>query len=340
MKRVLIAVLLILLVLGALLGWKYYRWIYHPNTQSGESDILFVHDTMSVEDLSQTLVAQNILVNARSFKWVARRMKFGDESIKEGRYFIPSGLSNYRLLQKLRLGQQDAIDLVIHSSPTMEELAGAVASQVEFDSMELLTYLRQEYIPQSDYSQETLLSLFIPNTYEVWWNIKPQKFIERMVLEHDRFWNPVRLARANALGLTPVEVYTLASIVESETQARDERATIAGVYLNRIAKGIPLQADPTVRFALQDRTIRRVLLKHLEIESPYNTYLYAGLPPGPITMPSINSIDAVLNAEDHDYLFFCAKPGYEGRHAFAKSLTAHLANARIYQSWLNAEGIR
>jgi len=181
--------------------------------------------------------------------------------------------------------------------------------------------------------------MFIPNTYEVWWNVSPEKLVERMENEYTRFWNADRLAAAKNLSMTPVEVYTLASIVESETQAGDERPTIAGVYFNRLRLNMPLHADPPIRFEMNDPGIRRILHKHLEIDSPYNTYIHTGLPPGPIAMPTIHSIDAVLNPEQHDYIFFCAKPGYEGRHLFAKTHDAHLTNARQYQSWLNAQGI-
>jgi UPF0755 protein len=197
-----------------------------------------------------------------------------------------------------------------------------------------------EYLPDSDFREETLLSLFIPNTYETWWNLSARKLMERMEHEHDRFGNEKRRAAAEALSMTPVEVYTLASIVESETQAQDERATIAGVYHNRLRQGIPLQADPTIRFAVGDMSIRRVLFRHLEIDSPYNTYRNAGLPPGPIAMPTIQSIDAVLFPEKHEYIFFCAKPGYDGRHLFARTHAAHAENARVYQAWLDEQGIR
>jgi UPF0755 protein len=317
-----------------------YGWVYNANTQSGISNIVFIHDTTNLQELHQTLINQEILISGKSFQWVAKRMKFGDPAIKTGRYFIQAGLSNYEVIQKFRLGQQDAIDLVINSTPTIEDLAGLFGSQLEFDSLSYLTYVRDTFIPESTYTEETILTLFIPNTYQVWWSVNPRKLVARMELEHQRFWDTERIAKAKELQLIPSEVYTLASIVESETQALDERATIAGVYLNRIRSGIPLQADPTVRFALRDPTIRRILHRHLEIDSPYNTYIYAGLPPGPIAMPSIQSIDAVLNAESHDYIFFCARPGYDGRHLFAKTLSAHMANARVYQNWLNEQGIR
>lgn len=329
----------LLLIAGAALGWKYYKWIYHPNTQEGMTNLILLHDEAVYNDVLQALTDQGILINPKSFSWVAKQMKFGDANIKPGRYYIQPGINNYALIQKLRLGEQDAIDLIVNSAHTLEDLAGVIGKQLEVDSFTFLQYMRSEYLPQSDYTQQTILSMFIPNTYEVWWNVSPEKLVERMESEYARFWNDERLAAAKKLSMTPVEIYTLASIVESETQAGDERPTIAGVYLNRLKMNMPLQADPTIRFAINDPGIRRVLHKHLEIDSPYNTYIHTGLPPGPIAMPTIHSIDAVLNPEQHDYIFFCAKPGYEGRHLFAKTHSAHLVNAREYQSWLNAQGI-
>jgi UPF0755 protein len=340
MKRILIFGALLVIVAGGLLAWKFYGWINHPNTQRGNSNVIFIHDTTNFVLLREDLISQKILISPKSFDWVARRMDFDDTRIKKGRYYLQAGLSNYQLIQKLRLGQQDAIDLIINSSHTLEELAGSLSRQLASDSLAYLAYIRDTFIPQNAYQEETILSLFIPNTYQVWWSVTPRKLIDRMTLEHERFWNAERLAKAEHLTLTPTEVYTLASIVESETQVHEERRTIAGVYLNRIRQHIPLQADPTIRFALQDPTIRRILYRHLELDSPYNTYLYPGLPPGPISMPSIQSIDAVLDAEEHEYLFFCARPGYDGRHLFAKNLRAHMANARVYQTWLNEQGIR
>ncbi len=339
-KRIVWITVSILLIVAALGGWRCYHWVYDPNTGKGTSNLIYVYAGDCYEDVYQALATQGILIRPRSFDWVASRMHFDDHSIKEGRYLIPVGISNYDLIHKLRLGQQDPVDLVINTAPTLNDLAAILDRQLAMDSSAFIAYTQDTYIPRSAYTPETILSLFIPNTYEVWWNVSPAKLLARMESEHDRFWNADRRAKAAQLSMTPTEVYTLASIVESETQVSDERATIAGVYLNRLRLHIPLQADPTIRFALKDKTVHRILLKHLEIDSPYNTYRNSGLPPGPITMPTIQSIDAVLNAEDNDYLFFCARPGYDGRHDFARTLSAHLANARHYQKWLDQQGIR
>ena len=340
MKRIVIIGICLLVAAGAFLGIKYYKWIYHANTKQGTGNLILLPEGSAYADVLNALQDQDLLINPKAFTWVAKKMRFGDKSIKSGRYYITPGQSNYALIQKLRLGQQDAIDLVIHAAHTVDAVAGDIGRQLEVDSLDLLRFIYDEYLPGSEYRRETLLSLFIPNTYQVWWNLSARKLMERMEQEHDRFWNEKRRTAAEALSMTPEEVYTLASIVESETQAEEERATIAGVYHNRLKRGIPLQADPTIRFAIGDPGIRRVLFRHLEIDSPCNTYLHTGLPPGPIAMPTIHSIDAVLFPESHDFIFFCAKPGYDGRHLFAKTNAAHAENARVYQAWLDQQGIR
>jgi UPF0755 protein len=199
----------------------------------------------------------------------------------------------------------------------------------------------QEVLSELGYTPENIMSLFIPNTYQVYWNTSPQNLLKRLQVENDAFWaKKNRREKAKSLGLSTQEVYTLASIVEKESLVMDEKPIIAGVYLNRLKKGMLLQADPTVVFAVGDFSIQRVLNKHLAIDSPYNTYKNVGLPPGPICMPSISSIDGVLNAEKHNYIFFCAKPNSGGRHAFANTLAGHNRNAAIYRNWLQANQIR
>ncbi|MDX1478506.1 MAG: endolytic transglycosylase MltG [Saprospiraceae bacterium] len=339
-RRIILILLLAVVLAGAALAWHFYTWIYHPNTASdADRQVVLVYPHTTFDALTSSLLEQGILLNEASFRWVAKRMQFDDEAIKDGRYRIAGGLSNYDLIHQLRLGQQEPMDLVMNSAWSTEDLCGKIGQQLAIDSVALCTYLYNVYLPQSDYSRETLLSLFIPNTYEVYWNTSEEALIKRLEQEHATFWSE-RRRLADSLGLTPEEVYTLASIVERETRADEEKPTIAGVYLNRINRGMLLQADPTVLYALGDFSIRRVLNKHLTVDSPYNTYKYPGLPPGPITMPSIASIDAVLRPERHNYLFFCAKPGQVGYHVFASTLAGHMRNARAYQSWLNAEGIR
>jgi len=221
-------------------------------------------------------------------------------------------------------------------------MAGKVSKYIEPDSLTLLNYLNDaDNLKKWGYTSETILSMFIPNTYQFYWNTTPEKFVSRMRSEHDKYWNAKgRKEAISKNGLTPTETYTLASIIEKETTNPKETKTISGVYQNRLQKGIALQADPTVVFGVGDFTIRRVLNKHLKHPSPYNTYLHAGLPPGPIYMPTLSSLDAAIFPENHKYIYFCAKPGYDNEHSFASTLSQHNRNAKIYHAWLNKEGIR
>jgi peptidoglycan lytic transglycosylase G len=340
MKRIVISLVFVSLVVGGLFGWRYYQWIYYSNTPpSLENAVLLVPEGATIESLIDSLNKKEYLVNKKSFKWVADRMQFGDESVKAGRYNIMPGASNRTLINMFRLNEQAPVSLIVRPSMTLELMAQRIASQLMFDSATFVQYIQIDYLTSSDYTEESILSLFIPNTYEVYWNISPQKLLERFEREQSNFWNAERKNAADKVGLTPYEVYTLASIVERETQSATERPVIAGLYLNRLQRNMLLQADPTVLYALGDFTIRRVLYVHLEVDSPYNTYKHPGLPPGPIAMPSMGSLLAVLHPADHNYLFFCVKPG-GGEHAFAGTLAEHKRNARAYQRWLNTRKIR
>jgi len=335
MKRFFVIFALISIVVGGLFAWRYYRWIYNGNTSPAlENAILLIPDGSTFESLIDSLNSKNYLINEKSFRWVADRMQFRDINVKPGRYLIPPEVNNRSLINMLRLAEQTPVALIVRPSTTLELLAKRVSLQLMMDSSELIQYIQNTYLNTSDYTPESLLSLFIPNTYEVYWDISPEKLINRFEREQSNFWNAERKDAAEKNGLTPYEIYTLASIVERETQSAEERPIIAGVYLNRLKRNMLLQADPTVLFALGDFTIQRVLYVHLEVDSPYNTYKYAGLPPGPIAMPSMSSLIAVLNPAKHNYIFFCVKPG-GGGHAFAGTLSEHNRNARAYQSWLN-----
>jgi UPF0755 protein len=240
----------------------------------------------------------------------------------------------------LRSGRQEAVNLVFNNIRTNEQLAGKLGKQIEADSSSLIMFFNNpQLLADFNTSPEELRLLFIPNTYKIWWNTSPEKLMQRMKDEYEKFWNEEREAKANEAGLSRKEVSIIASIVEEETNKKDERPTVASVYVNRVRKGMLLQADPTVKYAVGDFTIKRVLNKHLTIDSPYNTYKYTGIPPGPICIPSISSIDAVLENKQTDYLYFCAKEDFSGYHNFAKNLEDHLANARIYQKALNKRKI-
>jgi UPF0755 protein len=337
LKKVIIYGILLLFLIGGGIVFFFYDAIYSPYTEKQYE--LFIDESSSKESVTSELLENEVIPEVKSFKTVSKLMSFN--RLKPGRYIINEGLTARQLISKLRAGRQDAVNLTFNNARLIDDLSGKLAKNIELDSLEILEFLRTSpLVAEAGYSQETLMSLFIPNTYKVYYNISPKDLFDRLQKEHDKFWTKERKLQAEKLGLTPKEVYTLASIVDKESLQKDEKPRIAGVYLNRIERGIPLEADPTVVFALKQFDLRRVLFKHLEYDSPYNTYKYLGLPPGPIGMSSISGIDAVLNREDHEFIFFCAKPNGKGRHAFAKTLAGHNRNARKYQQWLNSRGIR
>jgi len=267
------------------------------------------------------------------------------KTIKPGSYRLEKGMSNLNILRILTIGRQSPIKLTFNNQDSLEKFAGRVASEMEFDSISLLNEIKNnELLKAKNFNNETALAVFIPNSYEFYWNTTPEKFIAKMYTEYENFWNEKRLEKAKKIGLTPIEVQILASIVQKETQLVSERPMVAALYLNRLASNWPLQADPTVVYAIklkthQDTIIKRVFKNHLLIKSPYNTYQNIGLPPGLISMPDISSIDAVLNAPKHDYFYMCASVENIGSHVFAKTLQEHNRNAIKYQKWLNNQGI-
>ncbi|MEY2950772.1 MAG: hypothetical protein RLZZ248_1973 [Bacteroidota bacterium] len=293
------------------------------------------------EQVTQQLIDSGVVVNPFLFRFLGKQMQY-DRYIKSGRFAIQSGWNTVELIRNLRMGANLPIRITINQARLVEELAGQVGAKFYFDSINLTrVLLADSTLASLDLDSNTLMSLFIPNTYEMYWNTTPEGFIQRMKKERDHFWNQSdRLKKAKLKGLSPEEVYTMASIVEKETLIFEEKKRMAGVYLNRIEQGIPLQADPTAVFARRDFETGRVTYYHTKFDNPYNTYLYTGLPPGPICMASIASIDAVLNAEDHDYLYFCALGDGSGKHSFATDLRGHSANVRIYQKNLRKRGLR
>ena len=261
--------------------------------------------------------------------------------VRTGRYRVDAGMSCLELYRQLRNGIQEPIRLVIPTARTMDRLAAVLSQSLMMDSTEIASALTDStFCAAHGYTTATIPALFIPNTYEVYWDVSLDGFIGRMERENKRFWTADRKAKAQACALTHEEVATLASIVDEETANDTEKPMIAGLYLNRLRLGIPLQADPTVKYAVGDFTLRRILNKHLKTESPYNTYLAPGLPPGPIRIASIAGLDAVLNHVEHPYIYMCAKEDFSGTHNFAKTLQEHYRNARRYVRALNARGIR
>ena len=276
----------------------------------------------------------------RAFGAYARHIGL-EHSLRPGHYVLEPGMSVVQIARMLKLGLQTPVRVTFNNVRTPAQLAGKLARQIEADSTTILRTLTDADIArQVGFDSATLFSMFIPDTYECYWTITPEQFVERMRREYDRFWTPERDEARKRSGLTRTEAITLASIVCEETRRSDEMPRIAGVYINRLRKGWPLQADPTVKYALQDFGLRRILHKHLKYPSPSNTYINKGLPPSPICLPDRNAIDAVLNFEEHDYMFFCARPTFDGYHDFARTLSRHNANARAYASELNRRKIK
>ena len=343
MWKKILFVLLALAIVAGIVGYQKYQEIYGPNVPNEITNpYLEIPTGASFEDILGKLQDQQLLIDDASFVWLAERMNYIKPKMRSGRFKIEPGWSNRRLIQHLRGGKQAPVKVVLNNERLPEEIAAKVSKVIEADSASIDQLLRDEqYLQEKGYRLETALSVIIPNTYEFFWNSNANDFFEKMEKENQKFWEKKnRKAKAEKLNLSPTEVYTLASIVERETNQVDEKARIAGVYLNRLKKGMLLQADPTVVFATRDFTTRRVTNRHLAFDSPYNTYMYTGLPPGPISLSEISSIDAVLNAEDHDYIFFCAKGDGTGYHAFAKTLSGHNVNAARYRKNLRKRGRR
>ena len=283
---------------------------------------------------------QTILLKTENFfDWVAKKKNY-PALIKPGRYIIDQDFSYNAFINMLRSGRQTPVRITFQNIRTLNQLAGKIGRQIEADSAQIMSFLSDDsnYIADG-FKKETVIAVFIPNTYEIYRNTDARGLYNRMLKEYRKFWDGDRMARASEKGLDPVEVAILASIIDDEVVKADEKPRIAGVYLNRLKRGIPMQACPTIKFALNDFTITRVLYKHLQINSPYNTYMHGGFPPGPIGCPSIEGIEAVLNAEDHDYLYFAARADFSGYHNFSRTLAEHNHYAAIYQKELNKRKI-
>ncbi len=326
----------ILLILIAVVGFQFYQRIYSANISGVDKDNPFLYiPTNATYEQVCTLLSDAGLHNLESFRWVAAKMNYPNK-VKAGRYRLTDGMNNIDLVRMLRSGRQIPVKVIFNNIRLDTQLAGAVAPSIEADSASIVKLLTDStYLLHFKVTPQTVLTMFIPNTYEFFWNTSAEGFMERMNKEYNRFWTDARKQKARDANMTPVQVSILASIIEEETQMDSEKPTMAGVYINRLQRGIPLQADPTIKYAAGDFTIKRVLNKHKEIQSPYNTYLYKGLPPGPICIPSIASIDAVLNYAKHDYLYFCAKDDLSGYHLFSRTLEQHNRNAQAYQKALN-----
>ncbi len=300
---------------------------------------IYIGTGKNFEDVVTQLKTKAGLPSEKTFRLLADKMKY-PENIKTGRYAITGKMNMIDAVRNLRSGRQTPVEITFNNIRTKENLAARLSQQLMMDSLELLDALNDPHTARKlGFDDNTLAAMFIPNTYEVYWDTGIDRFLDRMKREYDSFWNETRKNKARNIGLTPVEVSTLASIVEEEAFYADEYPVIAGLYLNRLKKGMKLEADPTVKFAAGDFSLKRILYRHLEIESPYNTYKNMGLPPGPIRIPSISAIDATLSPQESNYLFMAAKEDFSGRHNFAATFAEHARNAAKYQQALNRRGI-
>ena len=337
--KVAIALAVFLVIILGITGFNYYLKFFGPNV-TGNQEYLYIHTGSNFSDVYKTIREQNIVKDTTTFLWSAQNMDYNGK-VKPGRYRLKKGMSNRKLINMLKAGNQEPVKILFQNVRLKETLAGLVAKQLETDSLSVIKLLDSAaYVEKLGFDTNSVYSMFIPNSYEIYWNTPAEKFIARMHDEYLKFWTDDRKTKAKSIGLTPVQVSVLASIVDAEALHDKEMPTIAGLYMNRYNKGMRLEADPTVIFANNDFTIRRVLNKHLLKVSPYNTYMNKGLPPGPISMPSIKAIDAVLNYEKHNYIYMCAKEDFSGYHAFASSLQQHLENARKFQQALNERNIK
>ena len=336
--KITIGLILIVGMIAAVFGYLKYKEIFKPNVK--KDTFLYIPTGSDYGTLTDSLKSSAVLIDFKSFEHTAA-LKNLKNKVHPGKYFLKKGMTNNRIVNILRSGNQTPVKLTFNNIRTINDFAGKISKQIEPDSASIVKFLNNEdSIKQFGFNKQNIISMFIPNTYEIYWNTSAEDFIKRMKKEYDRFWNDDRREKAKQLNLTLKEVSILASIVQAEQQAHpDERAKVAGLYINRLKRGMLLQSDPTLIFASGDFTKKRVLNKDKEIDSPYNTYIYADLPPGPINMPDISSIDAVLNYEHHNYIFMCAKEDFSGYHNFSTNARQHGIYARKYQQALNKKKI-
>ena len=344
LRKIILVIALLGIVIGGIFVYKIYNAIFTPNTTfSNKQAYIYISTDATYNDVSEQL--KPLLKDLKSFSMVADRKGYTN-NIRAGKYAISKGMNNNEIINSLR-SNNIAVRVTFNNQNTLADLAGRISNQIEADSISLVTAFNDiNFLSENGFSTDTALAMFLPNSYEFFWNTSATQFRGKMLKEYNKFWNTNRLNNAKEIGLTKLEVISLAAIVHEESKKIDERPRVAGLYLNRLKQDMLLQADPTVIFAIRkhsgdfNKVIKRVLYKDLELDSPYNTYKYAGVPPGPISMPDISAIDAVLNAEAHNYLFFVADVSNFGYHKFAKTLVQHNANKRQYIKWLNKKGIQ
>ncbi|WP_430467882.1 endolytic transglycosylase MltG [Winogradskyella ouciana] len=342
-KKILWAIALIGLVIFAVIAYYIYGAMFQPNTAfNNETAYIYVPTNARYSEVREQL--EPLLDDIETFDALARQKKY-TSNIKAGRFAIEKGMNNNEIINSIR-SKNLPLKIAFNNQNSLEDLAGRISTQIEADSLSLINAMTDEdFLRENGFTRATALGMYLPNSYEFFWNTSAKNFRDKMLKEYNRFWNDNRKSKAEELNLTPNEVITLASIVHEESKQADEQPRVAGVYLNRLRIGMALQADPTLKFAAyqlpqyKNTIIRRVLNIHKEIDSPYNTYKNRGLPPGPIAMPDLSAIKAVLNPEKHSYLYFAADAKRIGYHKFAKTLAQHNNNAREYQRYLSSQGI-
>jgi UPF0755 protein len=336
-KFIIVLVLLVIISLGITCVVYYLRY-FGPNV-SDKEQYLYIHTGETFDDVYKTIRDEGIVKDTTTFHWSAVNMKYTGR-VKPGKYRLHEGMSNRKFINTLASGAQEPVTVSFHNLRLKEQFAGFVSKKIEPDSIAILNLLDSAaFVKQYGFTTDNVYTMFMPNSYQMYWNTSPEKFFKRMYANYEKFWTPERKQRAAEINLSPVQVSILASIVDAEALHDDEMPTIAGLYLNRLKKGMKLESDPTVIFALNDFTIHRVLNKDLKVNSPYNTYMYAGLPPGPVMMPSINAVNSVLDYKASDYIYMCAKADFSGYHAFATNVADHLVNAHKFQQALNERHI-
>ena len=341
----LIGIISVIVITGLIIyGYLLYRNIFASNTKFSESEV-YVHIPTDANYDKVKQIMSAYVKDMDRFQTVAEKKSYVEREGKSGQFLIKKGMNSNDIINALRVNVP--VQLAFNNQERLENFAGRIGSQIEADSLSLLTAFKdKQFLKENGFTEENVLSMFIPNSYEFFWNTSATKFRDRMAKEYRKFWNEERLSKAKALNLTPIQVSILASIVHKETVKEDERPKVAGVYLNRLAKGMKLEADPTVIYAVKLKSddfnlvIKRVLNKDLLTESAYNTYMYEGLPPGPIAMPDITALDAVLNPEKHNYIYFCASVTNFGYHEFAVTPAQHEVNRQKYVAWVNSQGIK
>lgn len=320
-----------------------YIKLVKSNTAFEEKEVfVYIPSGSTYEDAKK--IIEPYVDDMGGFEWFAGLRSY-PEKVKSGKFLLTKGMGNFKLVSALR--RNVPVTLSFNNQERLENLVDRVASKIEADTVELMNAITNEdFLSKNGFTKENVFTMFLPNTYELYWNTSAEKFRDKMLEEYQKFWSKERLSEAENLNLTPAQVTTLASIVHKETVKADERPRVAKVYLNRLDLGMPLQADPTVIYAKKivsndfNQVIKRVYYGDFNIDSPYNTYMYQGLPPGPIAMPDVNAIDAVLNPENHDYIYFCASVERFGYHEFASTLSQHNVNAAKYAQWLNEQGTK